>query len=105
MRRKIPRLNPFLFALGVGLLALTLFAAAGMTRFVPGAFFATARREYTRRPLATRLLRPNYFEIAITLDPAIKSISGSVAIHALAPLRSQPILLRLSSDLTVDSAY
>jgi aminopeptidase N len=105
MRRKILRLNPFLFAMGVGLLALTLFVTVGVTGLGPDAFFARTRGEYTRPPLATRLLRPSYFEIAITLDPAIKSIIGAVAIHAVPPSDAQNILLMLSHDLTVDSVY
>jgi pimeloyl-ACP methyl ester carboxylesterase len=57
---------------------------------------------------ATRVsgfLRPSYYDIAIRLDPAAKTIEGSVAIHATLSSEAQGIQLRLSHDLTVDSVY
>jgi aminopeptidase N len=57
---------------------------------------------------ATRVsgvLRPSYYDIAIRLDPAVKTIEGSVAIHGALSSDAQGIQLTLSRDLTVDSVY
>jgi aminopeptidase N len=54
---------------------------------------------------ASQLLRPIHYDIAIRVDPAIESISGSVAIRAVPPSNGQDILLMLSRNLTVDSLY
>jgi pimeloyl-ACP methyl ester carboxylesterase len=52
---------------------------------------------------SSRSLRPCHYDIAVTIDPAIKLISGSLEVHAALPSDSQEILLTLSGDLTVDS--
>jgi pimeloyl-ACP methyl ester carboxylesterase len=57
---------------------------------------------------ATRVsgvLRPSYYDIAIKLDPAVKTIEGSVAIHATLSSDAQGTQLMLSRDLIVDSVY
>jgi aminopeptidase N len=98
----IYRLNHFLRVAAVG---LPIVVARPWLDVTSGAvaFSAVPRREEAAQPIGGRPFRPSHFDIAIRVDPAIKSMSGIASILGTPSPDDSGIRLLLSSQLTVDS--